>query len=277
MPAEPPKVQASVPVIVLFTVAALFARSALQIHLTRAGYDSALAADLSFFVTLPIIAILMWPILRENGPAMRRWLRPPVSWPALFAYSVMLGVLCRIIHWTWLTAGIGFGWYYNPDFPTVPTAQFYIACPPAPILALAIFVQAVLTPLLEEVMNRGYILHSLLARGEILAVTCSAVLFSLMHRPQTIVNAFLIGVVLAVLALRLRTLWCPIIVHATYNLAAIIDWNCLHANWNPVVTVPRDKLIACISVATMIVCIALSFWLLSKAKTGTPLAPRPRY
>jgi hypothetical protein len=73
----------------------------------------------------------------------------------------------------------------------------------------------------------------------------------------------------------LRTLWGPIIVHATYNMAAIIDWDCLHANWNPAVTTPRHTVIACISVATMFVCVALSLWLLWLARTGTQLAPRP--
>jgi hypothetical protein len=162
---EPPRVKASVSVIVLFMVAALFARSALQIHLSRSGYNSSLAADLSFFVMLPITAILMWPILRDNGPAMRHWFRPPASWPALIAFSVLLGVLCRIIHWAWLTAGIAFGWFYDPDFPTVATAQFSWACPSALIFVLAIVVRAIFTPMLEEFLHRGYVFYALLPRG----------------------------------------------------------------------------------------------------------------
>ena len=256
-------------------VAALFARSALQIHLTHSGYNSALAADLSFFVILPITAFLMWPILRDNGPAMRHWFRPPASWPALIAFSVSLGVLCRIIHWAWLTAGIASGWFYDPDFPTVATAQFSWACPSALIFVLAIVVRAILTPMLEEFLHRGYIVYALLPRGRPLAVILSAVLFALMHHPQTIVRAFLIGLILAVLVLRLRTLWCPIIVHATYNLSTIIDWNCLHANWNPAATTPRHTVIAYASFATMFACVALCLWLLHLAKAGTQIAPRP--
>ena len=272
---QPPKVKASVATIILFMVAALFARSALQLHLTRSGYDSALAADLSFFVILPITAILMWPILRDNGPAMRHWFRPPSSWPWLLAYSVLLGVMLRIAHWASLTAGIAFGWLYNPDYPTVATVQFSFACPPAPLLVLAIGVSAVLTPLLEEFLHRGYIFYALLPRGKALAIILSAVLFGVMHHPQTIVNAFLVGLMLAVLALKLHTLWCPIIVHATYNLSAIIDWDCLHANWNPAVTTPQHTVLAYVAFATVIGCVALVTWLVHLARAGTQIAPRP--
>ena len=272
---EPPRVKAPVAAILLFTVGALFARSALHLYLAGAGYESSIAEDLSYFVMVPITAFLMWPILRETRPAMRYWFRPPVSWPALIAYSVLLGVLFRIIHWAWLTAGIGFGWYYHPDFPTVATAQFFFACPPAPVLALAVVVRAILTPLFEEFVHRGYVLYALLPRGKVLAVILSAVFFGLMHRPQTIVDAFLVGLVFAVLTLRLCSLWSPIIAHGTFNLASIIDWDCFHASWNPAITTPRHTVIAYIASATMFACVAWLMWLLRLAKAGTQIAPRP--
>ncbi len=259
----------------LFTVAALFARSASHLYLARIGYEPSIAEDLSYFVILPVTAFLMWPILSGHAPTMRYWFRSPVSWPALIAYSVVLGALFRIIHWAWLTAGIGFGGFYDPHFPTVATAQFSYSCPRAPLLALAVVVRAILTPVFEEFIHRGYVLYALLPRGKILAVILSAVFFSLMHRPNTIVNAFLIGLALAFLTLRLRTLWAPIIVHATFNLASIIDWDCFHANWNPAEMAPRHTVIALIASAVMIGCIALTLWLLRLAKTGTQLAPRP--
>jgi membrane protease YdiL (CAAX protease family) len=140
---------------------------------------------------------------------------------------------------------------------------------------LAIVVRAIFTPMLEEFLHRGYVFYALLPRGRGLAVILSAVLFGLMHHPQTIVRAFLIGLILAVLASRLRTLWCPIIVHATYNFSTIIDWDCLHANWNPAVRTPRHTVIAYSSFATMLACVALSLWLLHLAKAGTRIAPRP--
>ncbi len=272
---EPPKVRASVAVILLFVVAAFFARSWLQIHLTSSGYASALALDLSFFVVLPITAVLMWPIFRENVPAMRHWFRPPVSWPRLIAYSMVIGVILRLTHWAGLTAGIAFGWLYTDDFPTVPTARFWISCPPLPLLGLSILVRATLTPVLEEFIHRGFILHALLPRGNALAIVLSAVFFSVMHTPQTIISAFLIGLLLAVLTLNLRTLWGPIIVHATYNLAAILDWDCMHANWNPAETTPQLAVTGGVAVLTILICIALLIWLARLGKAGTQIAPRP--
>ena len=269
------EVRASVAVIMLFMVAAFFARSWLRIYLTRSGYASALALDLSFFVVLPITGVLMWPIMREHVAAMRHWFRPPASWCRLIAYSVLLGVILRITVRAGLAAGVAFGWFHSSDFPTVATAQFWFSCPPPQVLVLATLVRAVLTPLLEEFIHRGFIFHALLSRGKVLAIILSAVLFGVMHNPQAIFVAFLIGLLLAVMTLNLRTLWGPIIVHATYNLAAIFDWDCLHAAWNPAETTPRIAAIGFVASLTMLTCIALLVWLVRAGKAGTQIPPRP--
>ena len=272
---ELPEVRASVAVIMLFMFAAFFARSWLQTYLTRAGYAPAFALDLSFFVVLPITAVLMWPIMRENVAAMRHWFRPPASWCGLLAYSVLLGVALRIVYWAGLTAGLAFGLLYSSNFPTVATVQFWFSCPAPPALALAILVRAVLTPLLEEFIHRGFIFQALLPRGNALAIILSAAFFGVMHNPQTIIVAFLIGLLLAFLTLNLRTLWGPIIVHATFNLAAIFDWDCLHAIWNPAESTPRLALIGGVALLTMLLCIASLIWLVRLGKTGAQFAPRP--
>jgi membrane protease YdiL (CAAX protease family) len=269
------EVRASVTVIMLFMVAAFFARSWLQIHLTQSGYASALARDLSFFVVLPITAVLMWPIMRENVAAMRHWFRPPAFWCRLIAYSVLFGLLLRITYRAGLTAGVAFGWLYSSDFPTVATAQFWFSCPAPQALALALLVRAVLTPLLEEFIHRGFIFHALLPRGNALAIILSAAFFGVMHNPQTIIIAFLIGLLLALLTLNLRTLWGPIIAHATYNLAAIVDWDCLHASWNPAATTPRLALIGGVALLTTLFGIASLIWLVRSGKTGTLVRPGP--
>jgi membrane protease YdiL (CAAX protease family) len=265
---ELPEIRVSVAVVMLFMVAAFIARSWLQIHLTQSGYASALARDLSFFVVLPITAVLMWPLMRENVAAMRHWFRPPASWRRLIAYSVLCGLILRITHRAGLTAGVAFGWLYSSDFPTAAAAQFWFSCPPPQALALAMLVRVVLTPVLEEFIHRGFIFHALLPRGNALAIILSAAFFGVMHNPQTIIIAFLIGLLLAFLTLNLRTLWGPIIVHATYNLAAIVDWDCLHASWNPAATTPRLALIGGVALLTMLFGIASLIWLVAQAKPG---------
>lgn len=268
------EVRASVAVIMLFMVAAFFARSWLQISLTRTGYTPSLANDLSFFIVLPITAVLMWPIMRQNVPAMRHWFRPPASWCKLLAWSVLLGLTFRVAYWAGLTAGIASGLLYSSDFPTVATAQFNFSCPAPQTLVLAVLVRAVLTPLLEEFIHRGFIFHALLPRGKAVAVILSALMFGMLHDPQTMALAFLFGLLLAVMTLNLRTLWGPIVVHATYNLAAIFDWDCLHANWNPAAATPQLAVIGSVALLMMLICIALIIWLMRLGKTGTQIASR---
>jgi membrane protease YdiL (CAAX protease family) len=226
-------------------------------------------------VVLPITAVLMWPIMRENVAAMRHWFRPPVSWCRLIAYCVMLGVLLSTLFWASITTGIAFGWLHNNDFPVVATAQFRISCPPPSVLTLAILVRAFLTPIFEEFIHRGFILHSLLPRGNVLAIILSALFFSVMHTPQTIIFAFLIGLLLAVMTLNLQTLWAPIIVHATFNLAAILDWACLHTIWNPVESTPSLSVIGSFALLTSLICVTSLIWLARRGKAGTQIAPRP--
>ena len=258
----------------LFLVCAFFARSWFQLYLRNAGFSPSLTYDLSFFVMLPIIAVLMYPILRDNFATIRQWLRSPESWWRLIAFSVLTGVLLRVIYWAYHTAGAAFGWLYNESYPVMQSPQFNFSCPEPALLALKILVLATLTPLFEELIHRGFILHALLPRGDSLAIILSAVLFGVMHKPDSIVMAFLIGLPLAVLAMNLRALWAPIIIHATFNLVAILDWNCLNPIWNPTDTSPNLNLIGSVSIAVMLMSLVAIFLLLRYAKAGAQIAPR---
>jgi len=259
----------------LFLMCAFFARSWFQLYLQDAGYDASLTYDLSFFLMLPVAAVLMYPILRDNVAAMRQWLRPPESWCSLVTYSVLVGLLLRVIYWTFYTAGAAFGWFYNPSSPAIQSVQFTFSCPDPDLLALKMLVLATLTPAFEELVHRGFILHALLPRGDYRAIVVSAVLFGVMHKPDSIVMAFLIGLPLAFLAVKLRSLWAPMIIHATFNLVAILDWNCLNPNWNPSETSLFLNMIGSVSIAVMSIGLALVSLLLRYAKAGTRIASRP--
>jgi len=260
----------------LFMVCAFFARSWFQLSLRDAGFNASLTYDLSFFVMLPIIAVLMYPILRDNVTAMRQWIRPPQSWWRLMAYSVLIGVLLRVIYWSYHTAGAAFGWLYDESHPVIQSPQFNFSCPEPALLALKVLVLAALTPVFEELFHRGFILHALLPRGNVLAIILSAILFGAMHKPDSIIMAFLIGLPLAILAINLRGLWAPIIIHATFNLVAILDWNCLNPNFNPVETSANLNVIGCVSATVMLISLASVILLLRYAKSGAQNAPRLR-
>lgn len=55
----------SVIAIMIFQVAALFARSMLELSLMDDGYSRAIAEDLSYLVVPPILLVLMFPYLKR--------------------------------------------------------------------------------------------------------------------------------------------------------------------------------------------------------------------
>jgi membrane protease YdiL (CAAX protease family) len=110
---------------------------------------------------------------------------------------------------------------------------FWWTCPQTPVIGLSILVMVLLTPLIEEVINRGLFLQALVQRGRAQAIVVSAILFTALHRVDSMPVAFAFGVVAALQMLHYRTLWGCLIAHATFNLVAILDWDCLHGQWTP--------------------------------------------
>ncbi|WP_018954178.1 CPBP family intramembrane glutamic endopeptidase [Thioalkalivibrio sulfidiphilus] len=88
-----------------------------------------------------------------------------------------------------------------------------------PVLAnlLNLVSLVVLAPLIEEILFRGYLLHRLAQKwGLWVGVVVSSALFGAVH-PDTLAAA-VTGFGLALLYLKTRTLWAPILAHALYNL-----------------------------------------------------------
>ncbi len=82
----------------------------------------------------------------------------------------------------------------------------------------------IVAPFTEESLFRGLILRGFLARyGAVKAVLGSAALFALVHvNPYQFSSAFLLGVFMAWLFVRTRSLWPCIIAHGLFNLHAIV-------------------------------------------------------
>jgi membrane protease YdiL (CAAX protease family) len=82
----------------------------------------------------------------------------------------------------------------------------------------------VIAPITEELLFRGLILRGFLARYRTsTAILVSSILFALVHvNPYQFCTAFLMGVFLAWLFLRTRSLWPCIIAHALFNLHPIV-------------------------------------------------------
>ncbi len=210
-----PSVRAPILAIMIFQVAALFARAFLEIRLFDSGEPRPFAQDLSYLVVAPMLIILMYPILRRHGSYLRALLRRQDLTVRLIAASVLLGFALRMTFWGGLISFVSFGILQNADPSAIVGLRISIGCPDADVLALSFLVMSFLVPMIEETINRGLILQSLLRRGRLFALLLSSVFFALMHDPQAIAVAFLMGLFLGTQMMNCKTLWGPLITHAT--------------------------------------------------------------
>lgn len=231
--ARHPIFHVSVLAIVLFQVAALFARSMLDSSLRARGVDPEVANDLSYLVVPAVLLLLMHPYLRTCKDSLRELFSLAGLTLRVIVLSIALGLIMRLTYWASITLLIGTGVIRNEDANAIVGPIIGFDCPPIAVLLLSLAIMAVVVPITEEVMHRGFFLYGLLHRGRILAIIGSAVFFALMHEVGTYLTAFIVGLVLAVQVLNYRALWGPIIAHATYNATSTIDWDCFQLIWNP--------------------------------------------
>ena len=101
--------RAPIVTIMLFQVAALFARAYLETRLIAGGELTPIAKDLSYLVVPPILIILMYPILRQHGPFLLSLLRRQDLTFRLITISVLLGFTLRMTYWGGLISLVSFG------------------------------------------------------------------------------------------------------------------------------------------------------------------------
>ena len=265
-----PVFQVSVPAIMLFQVAALFARSRLELSLVAGGMSAALAKDLSYLVVPPVLLTLAFPYLKRCKPQLFGWFRTSALTSRLIVLSVLLGLTLRITRWSALTVLMWAGIVGNEDPDAVAGPLVGFDCPAPAVLMLSLGVMAFLVPLTEETINRGFILYTLLPRGPALAIGVSAALFALMHPPGGYVAAFLVGALLSVQTLKAGTLWAAVIAHAAYNACAVLDWECLQIVWNPPASDPQLATAGMIAapIAVLGACVAIAIATRRTAGTG---------
>lgn len=252
--------------VMFFQVTALLIRSMLHSQLIAAGIDIETAKNLSFLVVPAIEVILLWPVFQRNRAALLQLLRCPKPPLRIFIAAVCIGIAMRLAYWGAVFANVAFGWlgYAEPGTATGP--QFWLACPPSAPLVLSIFVMAMLTPISEEIVNRGLVFGSLVKRNRIAAILVSSTLFAIVHAPQSIAVALVIGIVLALQTLSVRSLLPAMVTHATFNFLAILDWQCAHGIWNPEIATPQLKLFGAGAIVFAIAILAMTFWLATRVR-----------
>ncbi len=159
------------------------------------------------FTSLAVTAgLLVW---------YRRWRRAtPIQFglrwrpfnPMLLLWSLLLMVAAGVL--------------LEPLYALFPPLNQEVGRGVGALLALVIF-----APVFEEFICRGLIYGSMRLRySEWGAILLSALFFGVLHlHPTAVVNAFVMGVVLAFVYRVAGTLWAPIALHALNNLLAYVQ------------------------------------------------------
>ena len=256
--------------VLVATIAALTARSWLQIQLIQGGMRSLVAADLSYLVVPPVLILLLFPLWRrEKVFLISQFSRKDLTWK-LALTAIAIGILIRVLWWSQLIAGVSFGVYTSPDPEAIVGPIISFQCSSPGVVFLGFLVMAVLVPLIEEIVHRGYVQTAMRHRGIALAILTSAFVFALFHKMTSWPFAFSAGVVLGAQYWATRSLWSSLICHAVINGMVQIDWRCMSGQWNPK---PGDlPLLVPGLVATTIgiICLTTLMILLHRMFTGAP-------
>jgi membrane protease YdiL (CAAX protease family) len=224
-------IHVSIVVVMLIQICSLFVREYFRLVLNNAGFSEPQSKHLSALVGFLILALLMWPILRDTWPALRTLFDRPRYLLRTVLAAIGIAILLWVINAIVLLLAATLSWTDPLDRNFAASPVYFLACENPEILILAIPVISRLTPLIEETINRGLILHTLLPKGKWLAIIVSAALFMALHIGATYPTAFLFGIVAAIQILVWKNIWGVIITHGTFNLIVVIDQVCLGAYW----------------------------------------------
>jgi len=210
---------------------ALCIRSWLQDQLEMQGISN--SKDMSYLIVLPILLLLLAPVLRDHRGIILNKLQFDALNPIAIRSGILLGLLLRISYWGGMLAVFALSLPGRTEDIASDTAHIWFSCPRASTLALHILVLSLATPLIEETIFRGWLLHWLLPKGRWFAIVTTATLFASFHHWQSVPFAFVFGIFAAVYVLNTGSLWGALIAHATFNSLIALDWLCLRYVWLP--------------------------------------------
>jgi membrane protease YdiL (CAAX protease family) len=121
-------------------------------------------------------------------------------------------------------------------------------------VAVGIGIMAIMVPPIEETINRGFVLHYFLPRGQLFSVVLSSIIFSAFHKPEVMYMTFIAGIYFAYLTLNTSSLWTATIAHSAHNFFAQFDASCLFIAWK---TMPTEMGVARIAMASILATILL--------------------
>lgn len=200
--------------------------------------DAWLAAGLLFIVMLVLLVSLYFLPNLDMGLILtgsELALLVPVWWLAVRKYGVSWRAL-GLRKFAPMALGVGCGlmilsWGFNLVY-SIFLALFDARAQPdfAPIFAatsspwLILVAGAVIAPIVEEIIFRGFIFAGFKARyGWVKAAVLSSGLFAMIHfQPLAIIGIFLMGMIFAFLYQYSGSIWPGIIMHMSTNLLALV-------------------------------------------------------
>jgi len=205
----------------------------LQLHLVDAGMPRLRAADLSYLAALPLFVLLVIPIVIKDRAFITRQFRAADISLRTVLVAIIIGLLFRVAWWGQLIARVSFGLTSGDSGVADAGPVFSYQCPPLGIIALGVLVSAVLIPVIEEVVHRGYVQSTLRSRGPLISILMSTIIFMILHRFADWDFAFVAGAILGTMYWLTGSLWAPVITHAVINFTPQLTWRCMNLQWSP--------------------------------------------
>ena len=157
-------------------------------------------------VAMSLVALFFLAYRRWRGATPIAWgLKPKPFAPQLILWGFLLMAAAGII--------------LEPLYELLPPLNQEVGRGLWSIVALV-----VIAPLFEEFLCRGLLYGSLRTRyNTTRSILLSALFFGILHlQPSAMINAFLMGALLAWIYEQTKTLWAPILLHAMNNAAAYL-------------------------------------------------------
>lgn len=190
---------------------------------TGADANEVLASDPVTFASLVITQLLMLfaVLLSTNfGKDFKEGCNlklPEKKLDFLFAAIIAVGVIMGLTFTTELFFEFLGLFGYTPTespFPDFTVTQNFIS---------GIFIVAMLPAFCEEMLFRGVIMNSLKSKGKWTAILLSALFFMLMHAsPLQTVYQFVLGVIMAIVAYKSRSVITTMFIHFLNNLIVVV-------------------------------------------------------
>jgi len=216
-----------------------------------------------------LLLAAMIPALLSTVPVQQRLAisSPSLAWRS---YPVVaLGALFP------LAIGISLAYLIATVIPPDPSVKMLYEQMTWPVAVPFVLFIALAPAITEELLFRGYIQSRLLKRWSPgTAIFVTSTLFAIMHiTPHSVVNAFVIGLWLGVLAWRTGSVWPSVVCHAFINGA----WNVWNVGRRLDVFPDTPPLPLGIAGGVLIVaCFAASAWLVFQPREEPLAAKSPR-